>query len=1529
MKKSNSGTITGGGRPLNKLFGATPVSKRTDPYAYLVDGNTSKSPRSNEILLSPGDSGSRFFTNEDTMRSKTDYLPSGNAMKHQPKFSQHFDTSLDRQQLSQSIEQKMRLGDDKHISPIKGGTSRLDDSMSSDKGRSQRMAERLGDKIAERRKDLLNLYNQLKSSSPNEKLNYPLKSSYDPTRFPEERRSTEYQPSDTTNRKLDELNQQLLALSEEKKRLIVDLKEASQREMDVRHKCESYEKIIEDLESQLNTLLRTKEEDTANQILQIETEFEHFKIIHDKVYAELLKKRADLEDSDREIKILTDQNAELKRRLQTDNSDQSSGISPSKIEYLEKREVALNSQIQVLSEKLQNQTKSLAVIEKERDSLQNQVSLLIKRAEMLESQNNILKDAQDQLYKVSMELSNNKRDLMTLRKELENANNKQQEAILANQDLQKQLEADKDKQQKEGEVADQKELRELKGEFEQLKHKYEKLWNENQELKNQFEVDKLKYEERIQFLKQSEINLLNEVEKSKTDYHALELDLESVKKQLEAIQQSKPHEVTSQQGPSSKELEELLAAEQKKYSEEIETLKKQLNEARKEIDVLKDQGQYISKRYEDEILKLKKEIIETQSNVTYHETLNTQYKTKAAQLEEQLKQYLGSLDQLTAQTQKENVSLKESLEKLSHENEELKKKVSALESDENTKTTTVKTEGSNPDEGNLTEQLEIERANRIELENENMKLTNKLESLDRRLKQEEAQSEKYQAEIIRLEGLTIDLQDEIAKLSKNKLSGTDEDKQEAGSEEDLRAQIAKLQSEKEDLLEDVKTFKIMLNDKDEHLTAKVDECRKNLEKIRSHESSIEVYKRRIDKMISENENQEEQMTKLKAEKTSLQDKYAKADQEKVALAASYERLDATAQNLSQENKALAEKVKEQAAEIESLKATIAGGEGAKDNLEEIDLDNSAKTRDPESSAKSESALSAHEKKILMNDIEQLKQQLATMTEQYETLKSENEKLNALVKGNAGTEAGENEKKEEGEKSVQQNESLLKDLESKIKELNETIALLEQEKAELAAKNSHQFDQITDLTSQKEHLVNQLLGNNEKHVRELGEMRNNLETLQAQHAQCSQKAEESQAQTSQDIDQQLRQLQEDLSLKDRTLAEYADKIQNLQKEAEDLRKKLLESGQAQSNANIEDNDEHLPIEPEFQELFDEIKKMSLAQLRIYAFEHANKFLLANNELEKAAEEIAQAKAQNQLLQESLQANIIKLEERTISIKRDYEAIIEREKVRYFKLEEYICSNLLDLLKEASKTRKITLFGEKEDEDIRMIIPELKRVFLELLAAQSTSKKSPTQELEAQEEIIRLKSVIDNLQLDIIKYEDELRLYEQEQLKIEEVFKHAKRTRAVLQPIDQSRLVMGLSENPRMKALVETPDFVKHALLYHAFLNEIVFSVPNVQYPESPSHADRMAKVQKEVKVLQTKLQETQTESLNLVTRLDNKIMALLEKGHQVEVYQEMLKEERIKEKGNTIIPAVEKAELKLRALEKLVNQYILLRETYQK
>ena len=1499
---------------------------------------------------------------------------------------------VDKNQFSQQIEQKKRT----YLNLEKLGET---PSMN----RIQKLADRLEERAEERRKNLAHLQESLRSSiKADERGDSPMKLSHDSGLFPEQKQENLVVVD--LKHKIEELNHQIIALEEEKASLHTEMNAGLQRELELKNKCGIYEKLIEDLESQVDVLGKSREDDSAQQILQIEREFENFKALHEKVQAELSKKRLELERAEKEKKQLLAQNEELTKQLQTAEQEAiramelpESSNSSRTIELFEKKEAELQSQIRTLNDKLQLQTKSFTLIEKERNSLSNQISVLNKKVEVLESENEFLKDAQTQLEGANAEVENSRKELATLRKELTEASRKYQ-------DLQRQSA----RQQEAREEGSKSLIAQLESEIRELKDNLDRVEQANEDLSTQLETERSGFQRKLDEWSRVEKKLKNDLEQSKKNCQSLQVANEDLKalvseqtatvQQLNQDSQSEitalKQEIASKKkeaeamGTLNKKLQADLSAEQRRFAQETEKLQKINADLTSEVEALKEQSQDIEKRFEEEILSLKKEIAERKTALASIGTVDKEHQQKIVQLEGQIAQ----------------VSL---------ENSELQKKLAALEADSMVKSP----HGTATEETNWAEQYELEKESRIHLEREKDQLMNKIDQLEGRLRLEEQQSERLQAEVIRLEGLTSDLNDEVTKLSKKDLSRAESTTRVEAGAESLKEELERLQEERDNYAEDLKTLKIMMRDKDEHLDQKIEECRKNIEKARSLESSIEGFKRRIDKLISQSEDNDEKMVKLTNEKTALQEKINKLEQEK-ATNESYEKLE----ELSQENKKLASKVKELEAELEGLK-------NAMPSVEELPKERPSENKSRFSLQKQEGCTAA-EKKKLLNEMDDLKQKVAEITEQYEALKAENEKLvssgisgkiaslnasqstedeskrimelnSQIMKLTVDLENAQSQLRQVNAKVTEETEyhnNLVNGLEQRIAELENANQTVERENQELKADIKKHQENIDSLLKLKENSESQLTDSDQKYLQEIAKLnaqlsdlqadfiareeqlkknhekerqelmeqlkelrlqseqkitayntlQSDFENLQRQNMQINQKVTDLLSQNlefslkNSEQSEQLRKLKEELASKEKQCEAQTDEISKLQQESETLKTRAQEAEEKLKNIIAEEEYQTPRLEPnsaETRQITEEIAKYSFSQLKSFAIDQALALASTKSELSHASEEITKLKAQNQTLQESLKANILKVEERTLSIRREFEEIIENERARYFKFEEYICANLLEMLKEASKTRKVKTFKGQEGEDIRNIIPELKRIFLECLESQSPSrKKTKGDDSEYREEIMRLKNVINNMQLDIVKYEDELRLYEQEQIKIEEIFKHAKKTRTVLQPIEQEHLIEALAENPRMRPLANNAEFVRHALLYHSFLNEVVFSLPNVQYPESFAGHGKYGELEKEIQMLREKVAEAkkegqkegQAEAQNAfstqISSLDNKMMSLLEKANYGEVYKNLIKGDG---NQNSKSASVETVEYKLQAMEKLVEGYSELQKAHEK
>ena len=1350
------------------------------------------------------------------------------------------------------------------------------------------------------------------------------------TKMFHEEKPYELNPNSLLSQNGVELDQKIIALREENMKLLEELNASTQREIELKQKCTGLEKLIDDLQREIGLLSQNREE-TCGNILQIEHEFEAFRATHAELQEEFREKCTELQNCEKEVRFLSSQNAELAKKAQNAQQEMIR-VRTLNEQYIQKKE-SLAIQIHALQEEIKEKARSISAVEKERDSLLNQVSTLSKKAQTLESQSDSVKQIQEQLQKSNAEMTESQHSVSELKKALTEANLKYQSAVLANQELRSQTEVEKIKYKQISEETHQKELMALRKELKELKSKNTYYEHEIQELRSQMKREKTRFEKEIEDLHQNEHRLRCEIEEFinntqmlETEVQNLRIELESQRQLANALDEEERNrayielqamtEKFEMANNTIKDLQKLLSV-QKEHQQMIAQLEEANANAYNEIEKLETELQLTRESYEKLVSGLRDEITQLESRASGLEELNSQYKEKMGQHEERFQDYINASEQRVSAHQQENAELKEELEGISSQNHELKQKIANLIAEANIEKS--QNECFKSDESNWKEQLEYEREEKMRLERQNQDFSNKIESLEENLKQTEARCEKYQAEIMTLEGMNSDLNNEIMKLSKRQLASADTtNDSEAGVEKQLREEIAKLHSEKDDLIEDIKMFKVMLTDKDDHLTQKIEECRNNFEKIKSLESNVEVYKKRVSKLIDENESQVEQITKIKSEKTTLQERYTKAEQEKEALASSYDKLEAKTQDLYQKNDELTEKIKGLTMEIEKLKTT-AEQETTREKIEGDDPE--SRTKDSEQVTNEESP-STTERKTLLHDLEMVRQQLATLTEEYETMRSENEKLAAAARDDAKLhqeeivknkkrieeleeEALKLQKEIEGKESelcanrekINQLQSELEresqTLETQKSELEKTINDLQQENKELKSKVAQQISELATVTCQKEELESQLASDHESYMEKLSELNSQLQELETRLLTRETEGSKQSGTDNHQIAMKLRDLQ----------AQYEQKVlsnNKLQSEVDDLRKQVLQSNQQLTELVSQHSD----------------LKLQNAQQAEQSAQLKEELLLKNKKLEECLKQVSELKKELEELTDikiqspdPLGANTPKLD-----------ALLEGERIRYAKLEEHVRSNLLELLRESGKSKGDSQFSnDTAGKDLDSLISELKRVFVELLAAQN-SEVRVSKEREYTQEIARLKGVIDNMGLEMIKYDDELKQYEHEQLLIEEIFKIAKKTKALLQPIDQNHLIENLSSNSRMKPLTENPEFIKNALLYHNFLCEIVSSLPNAEFPDTLTHHPNQNNLEKPTNVSsEEKKQEAPNEEQNfliaLLTKIDEKLTIFLERiGNHTERSPGLPREDA----SLSATSLSEKIETKLQDLEKLIE-----------
>lgn len=1342
-----------------------------------------------------------------------------------------------------------------------------------------------------------------------------------------------------------------------------------------------------------NLILVSKEEELD----ALTVKFENEKVKSKDLQSKLKSTEAQLKSVQFEL-TQKDEELELSRnKLQEESNRYTS--AQTKLKNAEQKLKDLTTKISETEEKFDDLTNKLQADKSRYDTAQNRIKSLeaqLERVrvdivnkdqelEILQDENNRfaglqsrLKNSEVQFKNISMELTEKQKELDSLKVSLQEDKNHINSNEIQIQELTTHLEEA------------QFELINKNNEISGLLSKVQRIEDENTELENRLKK--------------------METQKSDVAINSTEKEPDSGKAILKPSR-FKPQESRNRVSSRSLEtLPESFYLEIAAKDDEIKSLKEHienlntnldniilLEAQKKETDAAKEKVQFLLKRHEQEINLLQKKNIKLASKLEFEEQMNKDFKVKTQNLEQKIKEYANTFEILIKQYENEKLVLVQSSRQMQDEYQLLSERFDSLKdptfknqvlenstsSESQKEQKWVETQAVEHEKSLLNQQIQLlerdlqdkvrqiregESKNRVlqdkveelevsysALEKENIELKQNQEKLTLTLTQKS--EEASPTNTMKISSIMLNSSEPASRqfLAGNmQLIGKDDEIDGFAqldnklNLEPLREEINKLTEDKENLAEKLKTFSLIIDDKDDHLLQKVKECRELSEKIRSHESTIQNLRRRIDRITADNETQEDQLIKYRLEIATL-----KTELEKQA-----------SQTLNP---------KEQ------------------DGNEQKDLEKSTQAHNTDITMNNESRLqNSPEAELKNQELKELKEQydalvekIGKLSEQCNSEVVEHEKTKSALKiSGEKREVLENELKlaREQIQSPNKYKSSL-ELESRISSKEEEIQVLRLENESFRQRNEALQIQITTLKEQINHVNKDL-----SEQRELAQQKDNdastamakeqalrlsynslskqMEAIKVENTQLTQNnsvlSVENQGLVDKNTYLSTKQndLEKEITSKTAEAQEFQaaqinikEEISKLKLENENLQSKvsLYEDGiKSVASGHITDEDYETPRLGSKQTLEllskqDEIRKLGIIQLRSYALEQYLKANSLNEQYEESKKELNRSQDSIKILQESLKSSAIKLEEKIASIKKEADNIVFMERAHHNKVEEYIYVNLAEMLKEASTTRKVKLFSQAELEDLRNLIPEIKRVFYECLDNPSPliKKKTNQYEMELKEEITKLKSKCSNQELEINKLEEEIKLYEDEQIKIEEVFKHAKKTRTVLLPVNREHLIEALIENNRMKPLANDSEFIRHALIYHSFLNEVVFSLPEVVYPTSNKSFEStpsifQQKSEKELEIVRKELVEAENEKQKLskswatvFSKFDKKLQAILASSGYLQYYSTLLHKDIEKETSSSPLSFADKVGYKIEALEKLALEFNELRKINNK
>ena len=1347
-----------------------------------------RTPNHGKRLSSPKSVENRYTAetiNLKTLESEEGILSSRKTLKSNDECL-ITDYTLGKSQLNQAIDQRMRTEEKANYQKVAltnylKMSNESEDGLNKDKDRVRKLTDKLESKTEERRKNLSQLYEQLKSSTRGlSKMSSSHRTSERAesrnTNIPTNTDFEEIPAVQELRRTVEELSQQLADLTQENTRLQQEIEAGGIRESQLKTASETYRKMIEELEGQVETLLKNRDDDTEHQILEIEQEFENFKLDHDKVQQELSSKKQEVEELQRKLRLLDAQFNALNRTLQTTDQElkESRATLDMMASVFERKEASMKEKITMLTEQLEKGLSAAGISE---TALSNEVNLLQQKVERLELENTRLKDIENKFKKTVIELESTQQKTSEL---------------ISQRDFQ------------------EKRLSSCNQTIEELK---KQMLNESQKLTREIEAEKQVAETYL-----IELENLNKRYKSAVEQHEKEIALikgnldDALSKTSEA-EKLKTQRFSELEGKLI-EKENLLQSVKFQHESELEKLKGVIQGLQNDL---------MKMNKENEILKEKCESI-----------------------------HLNSVDPKEySRLLEERENLKNDMQKLAVVNAEKEKLLEERTNESRTSLDRIK---------NLESALENARVQFRNQEEQIINIQNEI------IKKEQLQAQKIKEATQKLLLENAELGDKLhnqeteLQTQKSLINALEEGKKQLEQklkETQEKLQIMKIESEKNNSADK----KYTVNDIDS-LTQQLKFVTEQYELVKSQNETLALQIKTLQDTTVKQEDlfslRELQGLKISNAKLSMQLDQAQRE------------LKNTLETKNKESMALNERIKTLELELAESAA------GSKDNNDQQLASKYA------SEINTLTAEKTNLQKLLSRNEKKYAEEISALTKEIQSLKT----ALAIAENNFKLQIEEKQGKHESETS-------------KLKAIIEQNQLLQessqQEVESLRSQNEQLNRQVQELT-----LLNSSLIEKNKHISE-----------------------------------QVKEKEEQWSSK---IKEIEVQLANITQEKEELSNKLNEYEE-----KMKSHSDHEGYETPRLTL-DLPRKFTMVELSKQQSQPKN-----TDKSDMSAEALLQAQirdlqAQNEQLQESLRVAILKQDDRVVAIKKEFDTVMSFHRSRQAKFEEYICANILELLKEASKTRKVKTFAPKEMEDARNLIPEIKRVFLECLEASSPTtkkKKGDNAEIQLKQQIAQLKEQNDNLHLDINKLEEELRLYEQEQIKIEEIFKHAKKTRTVLMPINRGQLVEVLEDNPNMRPLAKENEFVKNALLYHAFLNEVVFSLPDVKYPE-PKNAtgaqqdEKSNESAKTIESLKKQLEESEKEKRknskswsSVFTKLDKKILSLLEKAGYGEEYNSILRGDMIKDESPSTVSFAEKVGFKLEVMEKMIEEFRSLKQAHEK